>query len=196
MSVTLDFGAQNVKDGEGPHYTEDSTLPKYAQSLSNIQRSYGFSLDAQTVSGIMAVTSAVSGPNKLVATGADGLISNALLQTTTLVTTTTGATVPAPYAGIVLVSSDLSKNAALTVDTTGALITTPIPFSTANITYLTDGSNTYWITFTSADAVLAAQVAKTTTTQTSFTLTDTALNLWNVTLDAGGVFRTTNVGLI
>lgn len=64
-------GVEDVKDGDSPFYTDDSSNPPYVNAVPLSQAS-GSGLDSDTVQGITAVTARVGGPNKLVATDNTG----------------------------------------------------------------------------------------------------------------------------
>jgi hypothetical protein len=76
-------GTTTLKDGEFPFYVKDSngSDPKVKPSDS-VQQGAGSGLSADTVQGIQAVTAAVAGPNKLVATGSDGKLPASVLPAT------------------------------------------------------------------------------------------------------------------
>lgn len=63
-----------VADGEYPFYEAPEKMPsnEKAKEKSTLRRGPGSGSDADTIQGILAVTAAVAGPNKLVATGKDG----------------------------------------------------------------------------------------------------------------------------
>lgn len=194
MPVLLDRGATDVKDGESPLYTEDSSKPRYANSsVSQLGQSFGSFLDSDTVDGIEAVTSNVGGPNKLVATGPSGYLPVSAVPPSG---TTTGGGAPiAPIiSSIVIPSSDLTKYALLSVDTDSALVITPTTTPTSSITLLTSGTATYWVTFDSVDNVLRAQISAFSTTTANISILDSAANVWSITIDPDGSFRTTSLG--
>lgn len=72
--VTPDTGVKNIKEGDSPFYTDDSTSLPGSES----QPYY----DSPTVNGLAAiqmtvptpVTAATAGPNNVVATGSNGLL--------------------------------------------------------------------------------------------------------------------------
>ncbi len=78
--VNPDLGYTDVKDGESPLYTSDSMSPPN-YSVSALGQASGSGLDSDTVQGITAVTAQVAGPNKLVATGANGTLPLGILPT-------------------------------------------------------------------------------------------------------------------
>lgn len=195
MPVLLDLGYENVKDGESPIYTQDSSKPRYANSMSQLAQSFGSNLDSDTVDGIEAVTAKVGGPNKLVATGSSGYLPYGILPPSG-VTTGGGAPIPPPQVSVILISADFTSYAVLTIDVDGSPIlnaTTTIP---SQIQYLTNGTTTYWITFDKVDEVLRLKPASSTTAQTSFVIADSSLKLWSFSVDFDGVARTTNIGSV
>lgn len=72
----------DLKDGEFPFYTEDSTnVPdsNRAKKARETPHGPGSGFDSDTIHGLQAVTAIVAGPNKLVATGADGKLPASII---------------------------------------------------------------------------------------------------------------------
>lgn len=77
--ATLESGnILDVKDGEYPLYEQEDLVKKVASELPQGQ---GSRTDSDTVDGLQAVTATKAGPNKLVATGSDGLLPSSILPT-------------------------------------------------------------------------------------------------------------------
>ncbi len=99
MISSISDNYTDVKDGEGPNYTEDSTMSPSVQSISPLSQAYGSMLDSDTVDGFDAVTAYVCGPNKLVATTSDGKLPTSILPTSTDPGTINTVVVPALLIG-------------------------------------------------------------------------------------------------
>lgn len=54
-------------------------MPKVELKVSDVPQGPGSNLDSDTVDGIQAVTATAAGPNKLVATGGNGILPQAIL---------------------------------------------------------------------------------------------------------------------
>lgn len=81
VTSTLDK-AVDVKDGTNPFYTADSTSPPTPSGVSEVAVVPSQAMkDADSVSGILAVTAVVAGPNKLVATDNTGKLPLSIMPT-------------------------------------------------------------------------------------------------------------------
>lgn len=187
----------NVKDGESPLYTPDSTQPRYTQQPMPMGQAFGSTFDSDTVDGIEAVTYHAYGPNKLVATGPGSYLPYGIVPPPGGVVTGGGAPIPPPVSSITLVSNDLLAYASLTVGSDGVTSLSSTTGSPAiPLVYLSNSSTTYWITFSRSDTVLIVQPSHFTGSALSASLLDPSMNVWLVTIDSDGVIRTTNMGSI
>ena len=193
MSVAIDTGFTDVKDGESPFYTHESSNPPFISLIRPLVNASGSFLDADTVDGIEAVTHSVGGPNKLVATDQEGYFPFGSIPQNG--TTSGGGTVMGvPHSFITLIcSTNFGQYAFLTVDTTGSLIVTSTTVYNSEFTLLSNGSTTYWLTF-DTDQVMRLQAVSSSTTTRSLTLVDTNLIVWGISVDPDGTIRTTNLG--
>lgn len=195
MPSLLEDRPTDVMDGQSPLYTKESSIPRYAQTTSQLAQSFGSLLDSDTIDGFEAVSAAVGGPNKLVATGATGYYPVTSIPPSG---TTTGGGAPiAPIiSSIIIPSTSIGSYAYLSVATDSSLVLTPTANPTTAITLLSNGIFTYWVTFDATDNVLRAQVSNFSTTTTNISILDTDNNVWSITIDADGSFRTTSLGEI
>ena len=196
MVSLLDVGGKNVRDGESPLYTEDSSMPRYLNSSMFTSQGFGTNLDSDTVGGIQAVTAHVGGPNKLIASDQNGYLPYGIVPPPGGVTTPGGPPIPVPTLQPIIVSTDLTTYGLLSVDTNGALNLNVTATPAAGITYLNNGSNTFWITFDKADTVLRTTPSTRSGGLTGISILDLSLNIWVVSVDSDGAVRTTSAGAI
>lgn len=196
MATSILDRPNDVKDGESPFYTEDSTHAPYVsrRTAISLPQGSGSGTDSDTVDQFDAVSAKVGGPNKLVATGSNGFIPISTIPPTT---TSGGGTGGGTIANSALIlATDLANYGVITIDTDGAVRFTRTTTPTVSVTLLYNGTSTYWVTFDSTDSVLRTQVSTFSTTVRSLTLLDSSLNAWSVTIDPDGVVRTTSLGSI
>jgi hypothetical protein len=82
----------------------------------------------------------------------------------------------------------LTQNADGTLSVVSTTVTTPIP------KFLSNGSYTSWVTADNSDNVLVELPTSITLRFSDMALYDSSFNVWDVSIDSDGVFRTTAVG--
>lgn len=86
----------DVKDGESPFYVKEEEAPDaLSKEAEKIPQGAGSGLDSDTIQGFQAVSATAKGPNKLVATDANGDLPTAVIPAVTVAMLATAAKPPA-----------------------------------------------------------------------------------------------------
>jgi hypothetical protein len=94
----------------------------------------------------------------------------------------------------VLISTGMNSYDLLTQNTDGTLSVVLTTMTTTTPKFLSNGYFTSWVTADSSDNVLVESPTSITLRFSDLALYDSSFNVWDVSIDSDGVFRTTSVG--